>query len=147
MDIKPINENNIEDCAKVFIQAYNKSPWNYNWNIDDAIIYLREYTSSPQFIGFVLLNNDQIAGALLAHTKTWWTNKQLFIDELFVSPEFQKMGFGDKLMTHIEEYAQSNNLQTITLMTHQYMPSMAFYAKKDFLHAQPFVILFKNLID
>jgi aminoglycoside 6'-N-acetyltransferase I len=147
MDIKPIHENNIEDCAKVFIQAYNQSPWNYSWNINDAIIYLQEHTSSPQFVGFVLLINDQIAGAILAHTKTWWTSKQLFIDELFVSPQFQKMGLGDKLMTHIENYAISNDLQTITLMTHKYMPAMAFYAKKDFLHAEPFVMLFKNLID
>jgi aminoglycoside 6'-N-acetyltransferase I len=146
MNIVPVNESNIEDCAKVFLQAYNQPPWNYNWITEDAVNYLKEYLSSAQFVGFLLMDNNQIAGALLAHTKTWWTNKQLFIDELFVSPLFQKRGFGDKLIAHIENYAIENNLQTITLIANKFMPSMKFYEKNDFLHAPPFVILFKNLI-
>jgi aminoglycoside 6'-N-acetyltransferase I len=32
------------------------------------------------------------------------------------------------------------------LMTHKFMPAMSFYEDNDFLHAQPFVLLFKNVV-
>src|ERR1700710_505259 len=98
MDIKPITDTNMEAYAKIFIQTYNQPPWNYQWKLEDAIKYLNEYASSGQFVGFALYDKEDIAGVLLAHTKTWWTSNQLFIDEFFVSPAFQKMGCGKILM-------------------------------------------------
>ena len=145
MEIKPITNASIDACAKVFIQSYNRPPWNYQWKLEDAIKYLDEYASSPQFVGFALYDNEEIAGVLLAHTKTWWTSNQLFIDEFFVAPGFQKMGYGKILINYAEQYALENELKTITLMTHKFMPAMNFYVKNDFIHAQPFVILFKNI--
>jgi aminoglycoside 6'-N-acetyltransferase I len=92
------------------------------------------------------INDGEIAGAILAHTKTWWTNDQLYIDELFIAPEMQKKGVGKTLLGHAEQYAVDNNLQTLVLMTHKFMPAMSFYEDNDFLHAQPFVLLFKNVV-
>ncbi|MFD2147091.1 GNAT family N-acetyltransferase [Mucilaginibacter antarcticus] len=145
MEIRPLEANNIKACAEIFIQTYNQAPWNYAWTPDDSVKYLKEYASSPQFKGFAIYEGSEIAGALLAHTKTWWNSTQLFIDELFVSPQFQKRGCGKQLMKYAEEYAEDNNLQTITLMTNKFMPAMNFYLDNDFIHAQPFVILFKNI--
>lgn len=145
MEIQPITKANIEACAKTFIQSYNQPPWNYQWTLESAIKYLNEYALSAQFVGFALYDNEDIAGAVLAHSKTWWTSNQLFIDELFVSPNFQKMGCGKRLMDCAEQYALEHELKTITLMTHKFMPAMSFYSKNDFIHAQPFVILFKAI--
>ncbi|MNL71024.1 hypothetical protein D3C87_1961080 [compost metagenome] len=49
-------------------------------------------------------------------------------------------------MNYAEEYAREQGLNTVTLMTHKFMPAMKFYTDIDFMHAQPFVILFK-LVD
>lgn len=145
MQISLINPSIIPACAAIFVKSYNHAPWKYVWTLDDAVKYLNEYASSKQFIGFALYDGPEIVGALLAHSKTWWTNKQLFIDELFVLPQCQKRGYGKQLLKHAQQYAELNDLQTITLMTHKSMPAMKFYLDNDFILAQPFVILFKNV--
>ncbi|NQX40617.1 Ribosomal protein S18 acetylase RimI [Pedobacter steynii] len=146
MTIKPITTTDLEICATAYLQTYNQAPWNYQWKYEDALKYLEEYFSSPQFKGFVLFDNDTFAGAIFTHTKTWWTGSQLYIDELFIAPQLQKKGYGKMLMNHAEEYALEQGLSTVTLMTHQFMPAMKFYQDIDFMHAPPFVILFK-LVD
>lgn len=145
MTIKPITDNDLEPCAKVFVRAYNQAPWNYQWNLEDALNYLREYTLSGQFKGFILWDNEVLAGAMLAHTKTWWTGGQLYIDELFIDPDLQKHGYGKMLIDYAEQFAAEQGLGTITLMTHKFMPAMKFYEDIDFMHAQPLVILFKQV--
>lgn len=145
MTIQPVTENDIENCAQIFVQTYNQAPWNYQWDHKDALNYLAEYYSSAQFKGFILYDNDVFAGAMFAHTKTWWTGRQLYIDELFIIPNAQGKGYGKALMNYAEQYALENGLGTITLMTHKYMPSMKFYEKLDYVHALPFVILFKQM--
>jgi aminoglycoside 6'-N-acetyltransferase I len=145
MDIQAITINSVEDCAPIFIQAYNQPPWNYQWERENAVKYLTEYASSAQFVGFAVYDKGHIAGALFAHSKTWWTNNQLFIDELFIAPDFQKRGFGKILINHAEQYALKNGMETIALMTNKFMPSMHFYNNHHFIHAQQFIILFKNI--
>jgi len=145
MEFRKINADNVPACVEIFIKTYNQPPWNYQWTKDDASKYLNEYVSSPQFVGFAAYEGNDIAGAFFAHSKTWWTNTQLFIDELFVSPQHQKKGLGKQLIKYAEQYAEENNLQTITLMTHKFMPAMNLYQNIDFIHAQPFVILFKTV--
>ncbi len=145
MTIQPVTENDIENCTKVFMQTYNKEPWNYQWEFEDALRYLTEYYSSPQFKGFILYDNDVFAGAMFAHTKSWWTGSQLYIDELFIAPNSQRKGYGKTLMSYAEQYALENGFGTITLMTHKFMPSMKFYDGIDYMHAQPLVILFKQV--
>lgn len=145
MTIKPITESDIEMCAKVFIEAYNQPPWNYQWQFEDALKYLKEYYVSPDFKGFLLFDGEVFAGAMFAHAKTWWTGPQLYIDELFIAPNEQKKGYGKAIITFAEEVALKEGLGTITLMTHKFMPAMKFYENIDFLHAQPLVILFKQL--
>lgn len=145
MKIQQITENDIEKCAEVFVQTYNQAPWNYKWELKDALRYLTEYYFSPQFTGVILYDNDVFAGAMFAHTKSWWTGSQLYIDELFIAPHSQRKGYGKTLMSHAEQYALENGLGTITLMTHKFMPSMKFYDGIDFMHAQPLVILFKQI--
>lgn len=146
LTIKSVIKSDIEVYAKVFIPAYNQAPWNYHWQLEDAINYLNEYISSPDFIGFSLYDNDVFAGAIFAHTKTWWTGKQLYIDEFFINPDLQKKGYGKFLVSYTEQYALAHGLATITLMTHKFMPAMKFYTDINFLQAPPFVILFKQVI-
>ena len=145
LTIRPVIKSDIEVYAKVFIRAYNQAPWNYHWTFENAVRYLHEYASSPDFKGFSLYDNHVFAGAIFAHTKTWWNGRQLYIDEFFVDPDLQKKGYGKFLVSHTEQYALEHGLGTITLMTHKFMPAMKFYTDMNFMQAPPFVILFKQL--
>ncbi len=143
MTIRPFTKDDIEKCAGLYTQAYNRPPWNYNFSLEKAGKYLTEYTERSRFVGFALCESDTIVGAMLGHSKTWWTNDLIYIDELFVAPESRGKGYGKKLLEHAEEYAREQGYEVITLMTNKYMPAFEFYNHIDYIQAEHFVFLFK----
>ena len=146
MTIRPITKDDIDKCAELYMRAYNRPPWNYNWNYEKAVKYLGEYIDVPRFTGFVLCeDNGEFSGVTLGHSKTWWTNDLLYIDELFISPDKQRLGYGKLLLDHSEKYAKEQGYEVITLITNKYMPAMKFYKGIDYIHAEQFVFLFKPL--
>jgi len=145
MNIRPLTKDDIEKCAEVYLEAYNCAPWNYRFTIEKAQIYLQEYVDRNRFVGFVLIENDKIVAATLGHAKTWWTNDLIYIDELFVSPQYRGKGYGKKLLDHAEEFALTQGYEVITLMTNKHMPAFEFYQHLDYIYAEHFVYLFKPL--
>lgn len=143
MTIRPFTKQDIETCASLYRDAYNGPPWNYNFSQEKAGRYLTEYADAPRFTGFVLIDGDHIAGVVLGHAKTWWTNDILYIDELFVDPATRGRGFGKKLLEYIGEHAADKGYEVITLMTNRHMPAFRFYDHLDYLQAEHFVFMFK----
>lgn len=145
MEIISITENHLDDCIKIFTDAYNSPPWNCQWTIEKAGRYLSELIHNSSFVGFIIYENQHPAGAVLGHRKTWWTHDQLMIDELFVSNASQKKGYGKKLMAQCEEYADRNQIGLLVLMTNKYLPVFNFYESIDLLAADQYVFMFKQL--
>lgn len=145
MTIRPITENDIENCAEIFISAYNQLPWNYKWEKGKAVKYLKEYFLSSGFTGFVGTVDNKIVAAMFGHVKTWWTNNQLVIDELFVSSENQGHGYGKILMEYCEQYCKEKEIDVINLMTNKLMPAYNFYINNDYIKVDPYVFMFKQL--
>lgn len=144
--IIPVTTENINDCVVVFLKSYNQPPWNYHWTGEKAKQYLSEYLDCKQFVGFVLYDQNQAAGAIMCHSKTWWTNQQLMIDEFFISPEKQRMGYGKKLLESCNQYAINKKIGSIVLMTNKYMPAYNFYDKTSFTTTEQFVFMFKQVL-
>jgi aminoglycoside 6'-N-acetyltransferase I len=147
MTISKISPDTLDDCVKIYLKAYNRPPWNYQWTADMAKKYLLEYVGNPQFTGFALYDQDNIVAAVFGHEKTWWTAQQLIIDEFFVAPENQRMGHGNKLMNHVNEHAQKNGIDLVILMTNKYMPSYKFYNKIGFTTTEQFVFMFNQITE
>ena len=145
MNIRPLTKDDIDKCVKLYIHSYNRPPWNYNWDYDKAVKYLTEYMDRTRFVGFALCEGDDIVGAMLGHSKTWWTNDLLYIDELFISPDRQRLGYGKKMLDHCEKYSKEQGYDVVTLMTNKHMPARKFYAGIDFIEAEHFVYLFKPI--
>ncbi|MEO6850868.1 MAG: GNAT family N-acetyltransferase [Mucilaginibacter sp.] len=145
MNIRTLTKDDIAQCAELLMHSYNLPPWNHRWTIDKAVKYLNEYLDKGRFEGFVLCEGDFIAGALFGHSKTWWTNDLLYIDELFISPDRQRKGYGKLLLDHTENYAREKRYEVISLMTSKYMPAMKFYKNIDYIQAEHYVFLFKPI--
>lgn len=141
--IRDFHPDDLERCVALLISAYNIDPWNNHWTVATASRYLNEFVASAHFVGFVLCENELIVGALFAHRKTWWTNDELFVDELFVDPEFQRQGYGWRLLSHAEAYAKSAGLAGLTLLTNRYFPAKTFYEKHGYQEADHVVFLYR----
>ncbi|MGN6638102.1 MAG: GNAT family N-acetyltransferase [Mucilaginibacter sp.] len=145
MNIRKLTQTDLDACVNLYMKAYNAPPWSYNWTYDKALKYLAEYVDRTRFVGFVLLDEGEIVGAMFGHSKTWWTQDLLYVDELFVSPAKQRSGYGKRLLDYTEDYAREQGYEVITLMTNKYMPAMKFYSGINYIHAEHFVFLFKPL--
>ncbi len=145
MTIRPFTNNDIDKCAALYLQAYNRPPWNYNFTNEKAVKYLTEYADRSRFEGFIAEDHGNIVGAVMSHSKTWWTNDIIYIDELFVEPDSRGKGYGKKLLDHIEDYSREKGYEVVTLMTNKHMPAFRFYNHIDYLQAEHFVFLFKPL--
>jgi aminoglycoside 6'-N-acetyltransferase I len=145
MEIKPITKTNLGDCVNTFIKAYNSPPWNCQWTEEKAVQYLSELIDSIYFRGGILYDNTKVVGAILGHYKTWWTARQLVIDEFFITPESQHQGYGKNLMGWFEQYANSHQIDLLVLMTNKYLPAYRFYEKVGFTMADQYTFMFKQL--
>ena len=59
------------------------------WPKEKAEAYLRDFYNHGKFVGYVAEDNGNVIAALFAHEKVWWNNDEVFIDEMFVKPEYQ----------------------------------------------------------
>ena len=144
MEVRQLTREDITGCAELITTAYNGPPWNFQWTVSRADKYLNELFDSARFAGFCISEDEKVAAALFGHVKTWWINDILMIDELFVSPDKQGRGYGQTLMNSAMQYSRDNNIGSITLITHKYMPAVSFYEKNNFLQAEQYVLMFNE---
>ncbi len=146
MTIRPYQSSDLDSCVAIFMSAYNKMPWNYQWKAAGAAQYLQEYIGAPNFVGMVAEDNGVVCGVLFGKLKTWWTGKQFFVDELFIDGSRHGQGIGKQLMSHCEtNICRPNNVTTITLMTNKLMPAYEFYISNDYYKVDQYVFMFKEL--
>ncbi len=141
--IREFHPDDLETCVHLLIEAYNGEPWNNHWTIETASRYLKEFVSNDKFVGFVICESEVVVGAMFAHRKTWWTNDELYVDELYISPGFQGKGYGERLLSHAEHYAKSEGLAGLTLLTNRYFPATAFYTKHGYQQAEHIIYMYK----
>lgn len=131
--IREVQEEDLEKCAKAFSGAYSGEPWNHKWDIDRAIQYLSEYYNSSKFIGYIVCDEyNQVLAGLFAHERTWFNSSEIYIDEVFVSPEAQGQGLATKLLNKVKEIVKTRRLLGISLMTHRGFPAEQVYKKHGF---------------
>jgi len=130
-----------EACRDLFIEVFNRKPWNDNWTIETAGARLREFTGHKRFVGFTLWEDDALAGAVFCHAQTQYKGNEIVIEELFVSPKCQRKGYGTALMEAVEEHG----FWCVTLLTGKAYPSFAFYKKRGYRHLEWLAFLHKRV--
>lgn len=142
--IRELKREDIPACAEILMSVYNNEMWQCRWSLDVAKGYLCDYFEMKKFVGYVLTLDHKIIGAIFCHKKIWWNNSELFIDELFISPESQRKGYGTQLIQAAENYIKENNLAGFTLSTNRYAPAPNFYRKNGFVNADHVLFMFKE---
>ena len=132
MQIRPMVQGDIPDCADILCSVYNNDLWQCRWEKATAAEYLTDFFSMEKFVGYVAEEDGGIIGGLFAHEKVWWNNSELFIEEMFVRPDRQGSGIGSALLRAAEGYVRTKALAGITLSTNRYAPAPHFYRKHGF---------------
>lgn len=143
--IRDFKQEDLQACVRLLIETYNCEPWNDHWTIETASRYLNEFSLNKDFIGFIDEDNDEIVAAMFTHKRTWWTNDEIYVDELFVKPSEQRKGYGKSLLSHCENYCKENGLAGLTLATNRYLPAKTFYEKNSYTLAEHVIFFYKEV--
>lgn len=74
----------------------------------------RERIKIKGFIGVAAYENDVLVGYCFCRIKNFKSmqndnSKSLWIDELFICPEYRRLGYGTKIFTELKEIAKRND--------------------------------------
>ena len=132
--IKPFLICDFDKCCELFIRVFNEPPWNDNWTIETASKRLKEFVDNKRFLGYTLWEDDVLLGAVFCQMKTHFSGDEIFVEELFVSQDYQGKGHGKTLMNAVEKYARENAFVSITLITSVGSSAFKFYENLDYKH-------------
>lgn len=144
--IRKMIETDIHQCAKILCSVYNNDLWQCKWSLDTATAYLHDYFETKKFVGYVLEIQNKIYGAMFCHEKIWWNNSELFIDEMVISPDLQRQGYGQQLLVEAENYVREHKLAGFTLSTNRYAPAPQFYKKNGFFDCEHVLFMGKEVL-
>ncbi len=144
MQIQALTKQKLDDYAALMAEVYSGDSWNQNWSHESAKKLLGELIDMPRFVGFEATDGGILIGCALCREKTWWTQDELFIEELFIRRSAQRKGWGTALLDFLEQYARKNNLAGITLLTDKNMPALKFYKKNGFSQAGHVTFMYRE---
>ena len=121
------------------MQTFNEPPWNDEWTIETARIYLQELLDNKRFFGFTAWENNSLIGFAFCHARYNWRGDDMDIDLMCVSPDYQHKSYGKMLINAVEQYARENSLIGMGLATGSDVPAFHFYRKLGFERTENWV--------
>ena len=146
MTIKPFSMNDLQKCCELFIRTFNGEPWYEHWTTETAYARLLEVAENKRFFGYTLWDNKELTGAILCYLKTFHNGPEMFIEEMLISPDYQRKGYGMLLMDEVEKYAAENEIKNITLLTGKNKPSFDFFKKCGYEHLEFLALMHKRIL-
>lgn len=139
--IREMTFDDLPACAEILCLVYNNDLWRSRWERSTAEQYLTDLFHAPHFLGCVLEEEGRTVAGLFAREKVWWSGNEIYVEELFVLPQYQGRGFGARLMEQVERHVKEKGLAGITLSTNRYVPARQFYRKLGFTECEHVLFL------
>lgn len=144
MAIKVLTENDLENCAQLFVEIFNNEPWNDQWTLKGALTYISEFFYTPNFKGYLAMEGEEIIGFLYGVKRSWWSGSEFYIHEMGVKPAYQGKGIGSGLLEYLNKELDGK-VAYLSLLTDRGMPAESFYQKHNFEVIERLVFYSKDL--
>ncbi|MFD2115771.1 GNAT family N-acetyltransferase [Paenibacillus yanchengensis] len=147
MKIRMFSDNDLAGCVQLLISVFNEEPWNDNWTVEKAELYLMDFVNNPGFMGYIAENSTGVIGFLFGYRKRWWSADEFHVNEFCVKISEQRRGIGKELMKILEDDLVKQKIMNIVLLTNKGVPAMEFYERNGFTAVERIVFLAKSLED
>ena len=97
IDIRLAKENDLGELSEVYAETFNKSDVDEHWTKEAAYNLLSYFLKRQPDLAFIAAANSRIVGGFFAEIKPWLDGNHLYEGELFVHPDYQKLGIGKAL--------------------------------------------------
>ena len=143
--IKRIDENLIDDCVSVYLEAFSQEPWNEKYEPERVENYFRDFMSGNICFGLALCEDNNVIGVLLGMIIPSADSDYARIEDFCIHPKMQSMGYGSKFLDLLKSYLSDSPVDCILLNTVRGFPSHKFYMKNGFTEIGTSVLLARNL--
>lgn len=129
-EIRRVVSSDLESIKLIYERAFDRSEG-----------VLKYYQGFPEYVEFsirqryayVAVDEDTVCGVLLAYViPDMLAGNVVYIELLAVTPEYQRKGFGTKLLNKVKEDARNNGIRELSLRTGCYMDSYQIYKNYGF---------------
>lgn len=140
MEIRPIAISDFDRLTKIFVRAYSS-----DWSEDVARRYLSKFFHFEPESCLAAVADGQIVGGILGYSYLRQDHLVMFIQELFVDPDYRKHGCGTALVKALRRSFSSSKAVEVTPMVKGDTQVLNFYNSLGF--EQPTSIAFIADID
>ncbi len=127
--IKDVTLSDIELIAPLFdaYRVFYEQPSDLN----AARLFLKERLSQDESVIFLALHNGKPAGFTQLYTTFSSVSLQPFyiLNDLFVSPDYRKLGIGEALLNHAKKHCIVQNYKGLALETAEDNPAQTLYER------------------
>jgi ribosomal protein S18 acetylase RimI-like enzyme len=140
MEFSRVGRADLSECVALFVNVFNSSPWNENWEADAVAQRFAACYDTPGFYGLAATIDGQTVAFAIGYIEQWDSSKHFYLKEMCVASEQQRSGIGTALIGALEEKLQEQSVEKLYLHTAHDTPAQAFYEKQGF-HVSPKMIM------
>ncbi|MFE4814426.1 GNAT family N-acetyltransferase [Peribacillus simplex] len=144
-EMLPLTSENLEQCIELYMNVFNRAPWNESWTYETAKERLSDLLHTPKFLGFLFLVDHIAVGFVAGNSKVSYQGLTFYLAELCVNNEMQGKGHGSKMLQSLEDELQKREIKSLYLLTANDGLAEAFYLKNDYVVNEDRVVMKKNL--
>jgi aminoglycoside 6'-N-acetyltransferase I len=126
--IEKLTIDQLDDCAHLFMTAFNAEPWNDKYTLDTAKKQLAWHLKVPGCVGLVSVKDGMVAFAI-GYREPTDVGDVFHLNIFCVRPEAQRTGVGSRLLWNLEERLRETGIRTVYLGTRKGTPAEYFYEK------------------
>ena len=143
--VKQLDNSDIEDIKKLFVEVFTNEPWNDDWSDPEQLhAYITDLTGNRNSLSLGLYENEELIGISLGSIMHWCTGTEYYIYEFCIRTDKQGRGLGTYLLQQAEEYSKKHGATHIFLQTERTVPAYEFYKSNGFAELKEHVSLFKQ---
>lgn len=143
----PLTSENLELCIELYMNVFNREPWNERWTYETAKERLSDLLHTPKFLGFLFHIDHKPVGFIAGNSKVSDQGLTYYLAELCVNNQMQGKGHGSKMLRALEAELQKREIKSLYLLTANDGLAEAFYLKNDYVVNQDRVVMKKNFFE
>lgn len=144
-EMLPLTSENLEQCIELYMNVFNREPWNESWTYETAKERLSDLLHTPKFLGFLFKIDHNAVGFVVGNSKVSYQGLTFYLAELCVNNEMQGKGHGSKMLQSLEDELQKREIKSLYFLTDNDGLAEAFYLKNDYVVNEDRVVMKKNL--
>ncbi len=125
MQLRNMEERDLEPCARLFAHVFSADPWNEPWDTEQALKRLVHFYDSGGFLGVVAQYEDVI-GFALGNLEPFCTGTLFYLREMCIDTAQQSQGVGTQLYLALQRELESRHVRAVYLATDRGIPAARF---------------------